>query len=49
MLHLRPKGRGNWRMITLAVGGIDPDLFRFRLEQDVVLAGRSYRIVKVTL
>lgn len=47
ILHARPKGRGNWAIITLTIEGIEFDLLAFQKGYTFTLGGRTYRIVAV--
>lgn len=47
MLILRPKGRGNWTPLVLAVEGKRATPLLIRRGQELVLGGITYRISKV--
>jgi hypothetical protein len=47
MLILRPKGRGNWTPIVVAIEGQRASPLLIRKGQTLVLGGVTYRISKV--
>jgi len=47
MLILRPKGRGNWKPLVLAVEGERVGAMTVRVGQTLVLGGILFRIAKV--
>lgn len=47
MLVLRPKGRGNWKPLVLAIEGRDVGTLLIRRGQEIALGGITWRISKV--
>jgi hypothetical protein len=47
MLLLKPKGRGNWAVLTMALEGIAVRPLLFPVGGTIVLAGITFRICKV--
>ena len=47
MLTLKPKGRGNWRSVVMAVEGFRVDPMLVRVGQTLTLAGIVWRICRV--
>jgi len=46
-LVLRPKGRGNWRTLTVSIEGDRASLLLIRRGQEITLGGVTFRISKV--
>lgn len=47
MLILRPKGKGNWTPLVLAIEGERLGLLMIRVNQTMVIGGIVFRISKV--
>lgn len=47
MLILRPKGRGNWKPLVVAIEGPRASPLLIRRGQELTLGGVVYRIAKV--
>jgi hypothetical protein len=47
ILLARRKGKGNWRIVTLAIEGIEFDLLVFQKGYTFTLGGLTYRIIGV--
>ncbi len=47
MLVLRPKGRGNWRTLTVSIKGDRASPLLIRRGQEITLGGVTFRISKV--
>ena len=47
MLFLRPKGRGNWKPLVMAIEGERLGLLMIRVNQTMVIGGIVFRIAKV--
>ena len=47
MIHLRPKGRGNWSVTTIEIGGARVSPMLVRVGQLLTLGGIVFRICGV--
>lgn len=48
ILTLKPKGRGNWHELVMAIEGSRAQALLFQIGQTITLAGIVYRICKVS-
>lgn len=47
-LTLKPKGRGNWAIVTMELAGVGVKPLLFPVGSTLVLAGITFRICKVS-